>query len=88
MNGKTLFAAGKMLVETYLEASPELDAIVQDHLERIVATRSPDPVESIDAYEVLHNELGKGKSRSAGAINKKGGPHRNRPSLTGGADGT
>jgi hypothetical protein len=44
---KTLFAAGKKLVETYLEMTPELASPIQECIEQIVVVGSAEPLKAL-----------------------------------------
>ena len=57
---KTIHAAGKMLIQAYLEAYPETEGAIRQQLEHTVNAESDTPRDLVDAYSKLADELSRG----------------------------
>lgn len=57
---KTVHAAGKRLIQTYLETYPKTETAIRQRLQRIMSMGLDSPCELVDAYSELANELGRG----------------------------
>jgi hypothetical protein len=50
---KTIHAAGKLLIETFLDTKPEVNPEVQTSLQKVVEMDTPDP----QAFKMIYGEL-------------------------------
>jgi len=63
---KTVHAAGKALVQTYLEAYPETETPIRQRLEHILNVGLDTPLELVNTYSELGNELSRGVAKYGG----------------------